>query len=114
MIPVQLAHIHGKRIPARSENLSRAERAVAITRENGGIAIITAGVVPRTNHEQIGVAVAVEISGRDSRRILSDGEVLRWLEGSVTIPYQDAHAAVLTYVGVPEVKHRNVRFAVVV
>src|SRR3977135_2657930 len=112
MIPVQVAHSHGRRIPARSQTLSRAERAVAITRENGGIAIITAGVVPLTNHEQIGVAVAVEISGRDSRRILSDVEGLRWLEGSVPIPYQDTHAAVVAYVGVPEVDHRNVRFAI--
>ena len=55
MIPVQVADSYGRRILARSENVSRAERAVAMAEENGGIAIIT-GVVPRTDHDQIGVA----------------------------------------------------------
>jgi hypothetical protein len=114
MIPVQVADGNGRRILARNEDLSRAERAVAVAKENGGIAIIADAGVPRTNHEQIGFAVAVEITYRDSSRVFPCGEVRRWLEGSVTIPQQNTHASVVAYAWVAKANHRKVRFAVVV
>src|SRR5712671_6192972 len=114
MIPVQVADRYGRRILARSENLSRAESAVAVAKENGGIAIIANVGIPRTNHEQIGFAVAVEITCRDASRLFPCGELRRWLEGSVTIPQKNTHASVIAYAWVTIANHRNVRFAVVV
>src|SRR5436309_2063701 len=105
MIPVQVADSYGRRILARSEHLSRAERAVAVAKENGGIAIIIDAGVPHTNHEQIGFAVAIEISGHDASRILSCEEVRRWLKGSVTIPKQNTHASVVAYAWVAKANH---------
>src|SRR5438309_1633109 len=114
MIRVQIADSYRKRILALNEDLSRAERAVAVAKEKGGITIIADAGVPPTNHDQIGFAVAVEITCRDTSRVFPCDEVRRRLEGSVTIPQQNTHASVVAYAWVTIANHRNVRFAVVV
>src|SRR4051812_45560418 len=102
MIRVQIADSYRKRIIAGSENLSRAESAIAFAEENGGIAIIIHAGVSHTNHDEIGFAVAVEITCRDASRVFSCGELRRRLEASITIPQQNTHASVVTHAGVPE------------
>src|SRR4051812_15587819 len=114
MIRVQIADSYRKRIVARSENLSRAESAVAVPEENGGIAIIIHAGVSHTDYDQIGFAVAVEITCRDASRVFSCGELRRRLEGSITIPQKNTHASFVAYARVAKANHRNVQFPVAV
>src|SRR2546427_12017191 len=75
MISVQVSHGDISRIFAWNESLSFSERTIAVAQENSCAPIVGDGCITLPNYDQIGAALAVEISGRKFGAIFDGGEV---------------------------------------
>jgi hypothetical protein len=65
-----------RRVFTSGEDLPLPKRTIAITKEDGNIAIITRGRVPWPHQRKIIVAIAVEIPRREIDAVLSDSDIL--------------------------------------
>src|SRR5256885_13456109 len=96
MISVQVSHGDVSRIFAWNESLSFSERTIAVAQENSCAPIVGDGCITLTNYDQIGAAIAVEISGRKLGAIFDGGKNCGRRERNDSLSEQEGHGFLLT------------------